>query len=60
VGGREKGFIGKDGMLVSNPRSSDWRSALVDIRTQHGLAEDSLQAGRSAIAEELNVLYAGA
>jgi hypothetical protein len=47
-------------MLVSNPRNSDWRSALVDIRTLHGLAEDSLQAGRSAIAEELNVLYAGA
>jgi len=51
------------GMLLSDPRSSDWREALAAAAQGNGvlaaaLEEDSLEPDRSALAETLNVLWA--
>lgn len=52
----EKGYLGADGHVLSNPRSSAWRSALDHIKDRLG---DSLIADQSPLSEELNRAYAG-
>lgn len=51
----DSSLLTPSGYLRADPRHSNWRAALEQLRPQ--LLPDTLQADRSPIAEELNVAY---